>query len=59
LDREEKERILKGNYGSATVWFKGKLVMKDGKRIGEQGKKWWKKKLSKPIRKIHSVGGEY
>jgi len=49
-NQEEKERILKGNYGSATVWFK--LVMKDGKRIGEQGKKWWKRKLVKHTRKV-------
>jgi len=59
LTLEEKKKLLKELYEKTDVWFKGKLVMKDGKLIGEEGQEWWKERLSKPIRKQQPIGGEY
>ncbi|GAH28930.1 unnamed protein product [marine sediment metagenome] len=59
LTLAEKKKLFKGLYGEIEVWSKGKLVMKDGKLIGEEGQEWWKEWLSKPIRKEQPIGGEY
>lgn len=59
LTLEEKKKLFKGLYEEIDVWSKGKLVMKDGKLIGEEGQEWCKEKLLKRIRKEQPIGGEY
>lgn len=59
LTLAEKKKLLKELYEETDVCSKGKLVMKDGKLIGEEGQEWWKERLSKPIRKQQPIGGEY
>jgi len=59
LSREEKEKLLKSAYSKTTVWYKGRLVMKDGELIGEKGQEWWKEKLSRKMYKGQPIGGEY
>lgn len=59
LTLKEKKKLLKGLYEEIDVWSKGKLVMSNGKLQGKEGQKWWKLKLSKPMRKEQPIGGEY
>lgn len=59
LSREEKERLLKSRFKTGTIWYKGKLVMKDGKLIGKKGQEWWEEKLSRKMYKAQPIGGEY
>lgn len=58
LSREKKEKLLKSSHRKTTVWYKGKLVMKDGKLIGKKGREWWKEKLSRKMYKGQPIGGE-
>lgn len=38
------EKLL-GKFGNATVRVKGKVVMRDGKLVGEEGKRWLEEKV--------------
>lgn len=58
LSREKKEKLLKSSHSKTTVWYKGKLVMKDGKLIGKKGREWWKEKLWRKMYKGQPIGGE-
>lgn len=59
LTLEEKKKLLKELYEETDVWSKGKLVMRNGKLVGEKGREWWEEKLSRKMYKSQPIGGEY
>lgn len=42
MGTNDHAKIIRFNYGGATVWIRGRKVMNKGKVLDP---KWWKKKL--------------